>query len=109
MLTATEQAGADLLHVLEEIGQELLLRYPEALGALGLGVLRIEKHVHPGSVELKMPADGKGFDAAATDQPQAEQGQDKAIAKLEFTLLMTVAWQSNRLLHQLNAEVKGLP
>ena len=74
MLVATEQARADLLQIAQEIGEELL-GHPEALGTLRLGVLRIEKNVHPGSIELEMPADGEGGDAAAADQPEAEQGQ----------------------------------
>ena len=47
MLAATKQAGADLLQIAHEIGEKLL-RNPEALRTLGLGVLRMEKNVHPG-------------------------------------------------------------
>ena len=90
MLAATEQAGADLLHIAQEIGKELILRYPEALGTLRLGVLRIEKHVRPGSIELDMPTDRKGGDAAPTDQPKAEQGQDEAITILDLSPLVAV-------------------
>ena len=47
LLAATEQPGADLFQIAQEIGEELILRYPEAFGTLRLGVLRIEKHVRP--------------------------------------------------------------
>ena len=90
LLAATEQPGADLFQIAQEIGEELILRYPEAFGTLRLGVLRIEKHVRPDSIELDMSAEGKGRNAAATDQPKGEQGNDKAVTILEFSLLVAV-------------------
>ena len=108
MLAATEQAGADLLQIAQEIGKELL-RHPEALRALGLGVIRIEENVHPGSVELKMTADGEGGDAAAAYRPEAEQGQEQPVTILDLTLLVAGARQRERFVHQLDAEVERVP
>ena len=108
MIAAAEQARPDLLQVAHEIGKELL-RHPETLRTLRLGVLRIEKNVHAGSIELKVPADRQGGDAAPAYEPEAEQGQDKAITILDLTLLMAVAGQTERFVHQLDAEVEGLP
>ena len=65
---------------------------------LAFGVLRIEKDVHPGSIELEVPADGKGSDASPAYQPKAEQGQDEAISILQLTLLAS-GRQGERLVH----------
>ena len=70
----TEKARAYLLQIVQQIGQELL-GHPETLRTFGLGVLRIEKNVHTGSIKLKMPAEGEGRDTAPAYRPKAEQRQ----------------------------------
>src|SRR5262245_54017694 len=107
MLTATEQAGADLPQIMLEIGEELLVRYPEALGTLRLGVLRIENYVRPCGIEFKVPANRKGGDTAPSDEPEAEETQKQPVTKFSFSLLMTVAGRGKRLIHEFHAEVEN--
>jgi hypothetical protein len=55
MLAATEQSGTDLLQIAQEIGEKLL-RNPEALRALCLGVRRMQQNIYPGIIKLEVPA-----------------------------------------------------
>ena len=68
MAAATEQDGSDFLQIAHEIGKELL-RHPDALRTLGLGVRRIQENVHACIIELKMTADGQGGEAAPAYRP----------------------------------------
>jgi hypothetical protein len=70
-----------------DVGHELL-RYPEALRALGLGVIRMQEDIHSCVIELKMTADGESGKAATAYRPEAFQGQQQPVAILKFTLLV---------------------
>jgi hypothetical protein len=72
--TATDQEGSDFLQIARQIGEELL-RHPNALRTLGLGVRRIQENVHASIIELKMTADGQGSEAAPPYRPNGDQGQ----------------------------------
>jgi len=67
----------------QEIREELV-RNPKALGPLCLGVLRMEKNVHPRSIELEVTADCERGEAAPAYLPEAEEAQDEAIAILKL-------------------------
>ena len=52
-----------------------LLRHPNALRTLGLGVRRIQENVHASIIELKMTADGQGSEAAPPYRPNGDQAK----------------------------------
>ena len=74
MAAATEQDGSDFLQIAHEIGKELL-RHPEALRALGLGVRRMQENIHACIIELKVTADGQGGEAATAYRPKVSRAK----------------------------------
>src|SRR5665648_413668 len=107
MIVGADQLGTDLLQIALEIGEKQI-GDPEALGPLGLGVFRKEQDSEAVSIKLQVPADGEGGDAAAADQPQAEQCHEEPITILQLPLLAR-RWQGERFVHQLDPEIQGAP
>ena len=91
---------------MQEIGEELL-GHPEALGTFRLGILRMKQNIHPADIELKVPADGEGGDAAPAYRPEAEEGQNAARRDIGSLVACGRCWQSERLVHELDAEVES--
>ena len=56
-----------------------------------------------------MAANGEGREAAAAYGPETEQRQDKPVAILGLASLVAADWHLERLVHELDAEVEGVP
>ena len=107
MMAPTEQARPDLLQVAKQVGQELF-RDAKAFRPLGFGVLRKKQDVHASRVELEMTRDRERGDAASAFRPSADQGDDEAVAVVQFSPFAGRR-QPARFIHHFHAEIERVP